>query len=102
MLVLDKSFCWRRSTFDDVTQWNECKTELKYYYIKFYVQTKSRERDNGHENDNDEQISEHIETDEYDDSDKESDADGRFSFHKTVPDEVPLKKKYSRKQKENE
>ena len=87
--------------FDDVTQWNECKTELKHYCIKHYVQTKSHERDNKCKNDNNEKSSEHTETDEDDDSDsdsdQEADTDGRFSFHITIPDEVPLKNKYSRK-----
>ena len=29
MLVLDKSFFWSRSSFENVIQWNECKNELK-------------------------------------------------------------------------
>ena len=33
-LVLDKRVCWSRSLFDNVMQWNECKTELKHYCIK--------------------------------------------------------------------
>ena len=40
MLILDKNICWSRSAFDDVIQWNECKTELKCYHIKYYVQKK--------------------------------------------------------------
>ena len=57
MLVLDKRICWIRSAFDDIAQWNECKRELKCYHIKYYVQTKSYERDNKCKNDNDEQSS---------------------------------------------
>ena len=44
-------------------------------------------------NDNNEQILEHTETYEDDDSDEETDADAICSFHRTVPDEVPLKKR---------
>ena len=37
--------------------------------------------------------SEHTNTDEDDDSDYETDADGRLSFTRTVPDEVPMRKR---------
>ena len=73
-------------------QWNKCKNELKCYCIKCYIQTKACERDKKHKTDDDEQRLEHIETDE-DDSDQETDTDGRFSFTRTVPDEVPLRKR---------
>lgn len=39
-LVLDKRTCWSRSAFDEVAQWNECKTELKDYCIKHHAQKK--------------------------------------------------------------
>ena len=47
----------------------------------------------GTANDDDEQISEYTETDKNDDLDKESDAETRFSYQRTVPDKVPLRKK---------
>ena len=93
MLVLDKSICWSKSTFNDVTQWNDWKSWLKCYCSNYHVETKSCERNNKHKNDNNEQSSEHKETDEDDDSDQETDSDSVFSFHRIVPDEVPLKKR---------
>ena len=42
--------------------------------------------------DKNEQSEEHTETDEENDSDAETDSDGRFSFTRTVPDEVIMKK----------
>ena len=86
MLVLDERVCWSKSSFDDVAQWNECKSELKCYCTNYHVQTKSHDRDNKHKNDNNEYISEHTGTDEDDDLDQESYADARFSFHRTIPD----------------
>ena len=79
--------------FDDVVQWNECKTELKYYFIKHYVESKSHERDNKCKSEYNDQSSEHTETDKDDNSDHETHADVRFSFTRTVPDEVPLRKR---------
>ena len=40
-----------------------------------------------------EQSEEYAENDEDYDSDAEKEADGRFSFRRTVPDEVPMRKK---------
>ena len=71
-------------------QQNDHNTELKFYCIKYYVQTKVHERDNKFKTDNDEQSSEHTETDEDGDSDKETDSGGRFSFTRMVPEEIFL------------
>ena len=93
MLVLDKRVSWSRSAFENIQEWNDCKNELKHYCIKCYVQTKAHERDKQHKADENEQSSEHAETDEDDNSDAEIDADGRFSFKRTTPDEVPMRKR---------
>ena len=42
LLVFDDSF-FGRSVFNNVNDWTDCKGELKYYYVKFYVQLKARE-----------------------------------------------------------
>ena len=45
MLVLDKRFCWSRSSFDNVLEWNECQNELKHYCIDYYDQKKVHEKE---------------------------------------------------------
>ena len=60
--------------------------------MKCYVQTKVCERDKQCKTDKNEQISEHTETDEDDDSVHETDADGKFGFTRIVPDEVHVRK----------
>ena len=70
MLVLDKKICWITSVFNNVAEWKDCTSELKLFYVKHYVETKSYERSNTHANDNHEQSPEHTDTDE-DDSDQD-------------------------------
>ena len=60
---------------------------------KHHVQTKVHKREKQCKADKNEKSKEHVETDEDDDSDTETDANGRFSFTRAVPDEVPMRKK---------
>ena len=90
MLTLDKRTCWSTIIFNDVDEWKYCKLELKYFYVKHYVETKSYDMRIIHANDNCENSLEHVDTDE-DSSDQDSDEDARCGFHKTVENEAPLK-----------
>ena len=83
MLILDKKICWSASAFDDADERKDCKSELKLFCMKCCVETKFHERSNTRANDNHEQNLECAGTDE-DDFDKDSDADARFSFQRTV------------------
>ena len=59
----------------------------------YHIQTKACEREKKCKTDENEQSSEHTETDEHDDSDHETDAYGRVSFIRMVPDEVSTRKR---------
>ena len=44
-LALGKSFCWKRSVFNNVNDWTDFKGKLKHYRVKFYTQLKAHERE---------------------------------------------------------
>ena len=61
--------------------------------MNHYVQTKACEREKQCKPNANGQSLEHTESDEDDDSDHETDADSRFSFTRTVADEVHTRKR---------
>ena len=45
LLVLDQWVCWSRSESENANEWTDCQNELMCYHIKYYVQTKSHEKE---------------------------------------------------------